>query len=302
MQPRWLGNGDSVAATEDSSDAPTARLPPPGRRGFALVFALVLLAALSAAAIAVLARARGDDEDAQHALSAARARHAAEGAVARARATLAAHREAGRPLPPTGLTWSWMVAGLHVVVEVEPESGKLDVNTGAIALLPLALEGADVPSSLAGDIANATEGMRAEGSVAASLATLLPPCARLGSTEPALSRRLTVATRARGLAPSAIPDERLAALPGIAAADLDRIRALAAAGRSPLDDNRLSHLAPLLNDAAPLATLRVQVGVPGTAAAELELAALVQHEIGRPTARVIAATLGQVADGTACEG
>ncbi len=301
MQPRVLIDRGSVAGADPRASLP-APLPPSGRRGFALVFALVLLAALSAAAIAVLARARGDDGDAQDALSAARARHAAEGAIALARATLAAHREAGRPLPPTGMTWSWTVAGLPVVVDLEPESGKLDVNAGAITLLPLALDGADVPSGLGGEIETAAERVRADGSVAASLATLLPPCARLGSSEAALSRRLTVATRARGLAPSAIPDERLAALPGIATADLDLIHALAAAGRSPLDDNRLTHLAPLISDAAPLATLRVRVGVPDTDAAEIELAALVQQEIGRPTARVIAAAMRPVVDGTACEG
>lgn len=300
MQRRaHIDSGSKAAA--DPRASPPAPLPPPGRRGFALVFALVLLAALSAAAIAVLARARGDDGDAQDALSAARARHAAEGAIALARATLAAHREAARPLPPTGMTWSWTVAGLPVVVDLERESGKLDVNAGAITLMPLALDGADVPSGLGGEIETAAERLRADGSVAASLATLLPPCARLGSTEAALSRRLTVATRARGLAPSTITDGRLAALPGIATADLDLIRALAAAGRSPLDDNRLIHLAPLISDAAPLATLRVRVRVPGTAAAEIELAALVQQEIGRPTARVIAAALSPVTVGTACE-
>ncbi len=300
MQPRTLSDGGSVAGAADVPDAPGAPLPPPGRRGFALVFSLLLLAALSAAAIAVLARARGDVEDAQHALSAARARHAAEGAVARARATLAAHREAGRPLPPTGITWSWTVAGLPVVVAVEPESAKLDINTGAITLLPLALDGVGEPPALAGDIATAAERLRADGSVAASLVTLLPPCARLGGAEAALSRRLTVATRARGLAPLAIPDERLAAIPGIATDDLDRIRAFAAAGRSPLDDNRLSHLAPLINDAAPLATLRVRVGLPGTDDAEIELAALVQQEIGWPTARVISTSMRPVLVGTAC--
>lgn len=302
MQPRTLSDGGSAVATADVPDTAPAPLPPPGRRGFALVFALLLLAALSAAAIAVLARARDVDEDAQHALSTARARHAAEGAVARARATLAAHREAGRPLPLTDITWSWTVAGLPVVVDVEPESAKVDVNTGAITLLPLVVDGAGAPPAVAGGIATAAERLRADGSVAASLATLLPPCARLGSAEADLSRRLTVATRARGLAPSAISDQRLAALPGIAAADLDLIRALAAAGRSPLDDNRLAHLAPLINDAAPLATLRARVGVPGTQAAEIELAALVQQEIGRPTARVIAAAMRPVVDGTACEG
>lgn len=270
------------------------------RGGFALVFALVLLAALSAAAIAVLTRARGDDDDARRVLAAARARHAAEGAAARALATLATHRAAERPLPPTGTTWLWTVAGLPVTVALEPESGKLDLNAGPIALLPLALDGAGLPPHLHEEVVAAVERLRAEGGIAAGPATLLPPCARLGDAEALLARRLTVATRARGLAASALSDDRLAGMPGSAAADIDRLRALAAAGRSPFDDRGLAHLAPLLADAAPLATLRVRVAIPGTAGAELELAALVQHEIGRSTARVISMDTRRVVEGSAC--
>jgi hypothetical protein len=283
------------------SDAASTDRVPKGRRGFALLLALVLLAALSAAALAVLARSRGDDMAAHQVLASARARHATEGALARAVATLAAYRDASRPLPPTGVTWSWTVAGLPVVVDVEPESSKFDLNTGAIALLPLALDGAGVPSSLAADVAAATEALRANGRGAASLASVLPPCARIGDAEAALARRLTVATRASGLAPSALPDDRLAALPGITADDLDQVRALAAAGRSPLDDDRLAHLTPLFADAGPVATVRVRADVPGSSDAAVEGSALIQHEIGRPTARVIAAKITPVVAGTACE-
>jgi plasmid stabilization system protein ParE len=294
------GSQSGAGVPIPSDDASVGRVPT-GRQGFALVLALVLLAALSAAALTVLARSRSDDMAAHQALASARTRHAAEGAIARAIATLAAHRDAGRPLPPTGTTWSWTVAGIPVVVDVEPESSKLDVNTGAISLMPIALDGGGMPPGLVADVAEATEALRVEGRVAASLASVLPPCARIGDAEAALARRLTVATRARGLAPAALPDDRLAALPGITAADLDRIRALASAGRSPLDDNRLAHLIPLLADAAPLATIRARVTVPGSTDAALQATALVQHEIGRPTARVIAANIAKAAGGTACE-
>lgn len=119
-------------------------------RGAALVTVLWLTMALSVIGLAVASTVRNETERAANLVDGTRAGFLARGAIERLRYLIRYPRYAQPGLPPPPYTpgqqrMYWSLPGGDVIVEVLPESGKLNINQAPPELLALGLAASGMP-------------------------------------------------------------------------------------------------------------------------------------------------------------
>lgn len=120
-------------------------------RGAALVTVLWLTMALSVIGLAVASTVRNEAERAGNLVDGTRAGFLARGAVERLRYLMRFPQYAQPGMPPPPYTpgqqrMHWNLPGGDVIVEMLPESGKLNINQATPELLALGLSASGVPS------------------------------------------------------------------------------------------------------------------------------------------------------------
>lgn len=254
-----------------------------GQRGIALVLVLWLTALLTVIAGGFAYAMRNEAQAARNTISLAQARALADGAVARTVFELMRPRTIAGVWAPDGLVHVWTEDGMRVAASAVDESGKIDINVAADALLKGLLQTAgqlDADTAarfvdVIGDWKDADDLRRPNGAEAADYqAAGLPykpanaafetvaDLQRVLGMTPALFARLagslTVYSGATAINPQFASRSVLMALPGATDAIVDTYiaqRAAALAAAQPLP------VLPLAGAGAPVNVWRVRAEV-----------------------------------------
>lgn len=197
-----------------------------GRRdeGFVLLVILVITGVIGVIILAVSQGSRDDYREMKLHLDLTKARLHADNAIVRAIAAL------GDPADPLhgvllqpGASYTFRLNDIDVRIEVEHESGKIDLNHAELALVSSALQRI-APDAGAADamLARITD-FRAGKVFIDRPEAILSAAQQFDPIAGKIRRLFTVATGARGIAPHLASADVLAAIPGIQPGELDTL-------------------------------------------------------------------------------
>lgn len=157
----------------------------------------------------------------------------------------------------------WPYAGTELLLEVESEAGKVDLNSGDGELVQAVMRAAIKDGPLANRILARWMEFRRRGREIETIDVLLDPRQQLASIATDLERYFTTLSGARGIDPVAASDVVLRHIPGIAEADLRRIEDIrqGKTGKGDLAAIKRRYQ-PLLDGERPLYRIRSTVILP----------------------------------------
>lgn len=225
--------------------------------GFALVSVVMLAALIAALVIGILGSTRRIAYETDRAAAVVETHALGEAGLNR---IIAAYLNRGDPmrgpLRPDGRPVSWEFAGHELILSVQAESGKIDVNAGDRTHIEAVLSGLLAAPSAAGFLRRLDEA-RANHARVHSVASLLSPFERMMSTRDDLERHFTVMTEQRGIDPATAPILTLQALPHLSVEQ--RARLVAAREQADADAFELPPAArQMFSTERPIYTLRAE--------------------------------------------
>jgi hypothetical protein len=186
----------------------------------------MLAALIAALVIGILASARRLAYDTDRVAAAIETRALAEAGLNR---IIAAYANRGDPLRERlrsdNRPVAWEFAGKSIVLRVQAESGKLDLNAGDRSHIDRVLA-ALVPPSAHDRILRQIDEARAGDVRITSIASLLSPFERMASRRDELENHFTVMTGQRGVDPATAPILVLQTLPHLSSEQLERLIAV----------------------------------------------------------------------------
>jgi hypothetical protein len=229
------------------------------QRGFVLILVLVITGVVAASAVILLERSRSAADSASAAVEVAQARALADAGIARLVQSLRVQDDpllkgilaSAAPVP-------WRFAGVDIRLSFLRESGKADLNAGNLELIQALLDGMEVPAALRQQALQRIEAARRGAGRLSSVASLLPPCARLTPIARLFDDRFTVLTGSRGVSAAGMVEEQLRRIPGLTSADAEALRDR----RGGAPDPALAHLQRFLADEEPIYRLRAEATSP----------------------------------------
>lgn len=233
------------------------RSPQLREEGFALLSVLVLIAIVSSVAIAMLIHSRDDLREMTLIERVLKAKIHADNGIVRA---IAALSDLTDPLHSAllvpGNIVRWRDGTVEVLLLVEHESGKIDINHADIRLIRGAISHLGLAQDVASVLEQRIETFRRAESFIHDFRQILTPSQVLDQTGSRAERLFTMATGARGIVPSAMLAGNFVILPGLSAPELSELRARP---RGPAASGILARYRELTSPWRPAFTIRAQV-------------------------------------------
>lgn len=235
---------------------------PQGETGFTLLSVLLVTTMISALALGATVVARGHLRSTNVELQALQARTLADAGLTRIIASLETPEDRLlASLRTSPVRWSY--AGAELVLELESEAGKVDLNSGDGELVQSVLRAVIREKALADRTLQRWLEFRRSGREIETIDLLLSPQEMFSGIASDLERHLTTVSGARGIDPLAASDLVLRHVPGISEGDL---RLIARIRAGALDKSELVAIKrryqPLLDGERPLYRIRSTVNLP----------------------------------------
>ncbi|WP_445504891.1 hypothetical protein [Microvirga sp. G4-2] len=230
--------------------------------GFVLLSVLLVTSVISALALGAAVIARSYLRSADIEVRAISARALADAGLTRIVAALEDVDDqlgASLRVSPT----PWIYAGTELLLEVEFEAGKVDLNSGDGELVQSVMRAVVKDGLLANHVLERWMEFRRRGQEIETIDVLLDPRQRFASLAADLERHFTTISGARGFDPIVASDVVLHHVPGIAEADLRQIEDMrqGRTGKGDLPAIKRRYQ-PLLDGERPLYRIRSTISLP----------------------------------------
>ena len=237
----------------------TSRAISTGDRGFALIAVLLIATILAGISVGLMVLARQAAEESEDITANIENRAAGQGGLNR---MILAYAEPGDPfrerLVGDGRAVAWDFAGKNIILCVQAESGKVDLNAGNRDHIAALIRRLVAEQEVQGRFLARLDEARVRQQLITSVSALLPPFDRMTTRRDLIEAHFTTLTGQRGFDPRTAPQAVIETAPGLPDMAREEILSARAAGRM-LDPRNVAFApAQMFMAEKPVYTLRAE--------------------------------------------